>query len=109
MSRGSIAVARSSTFSQGDPPERLLPDPAPTSLGERHLERVGDALVGDLEGLGRRIPADAPELLAHDRRVLEPVAVGVDDRVAQAGAERPGLSRAVDEHGTLRSSGSLAQ
>src|SRR5262249_61996890 len=86
-------------------PQRLVAAGPPPWLGERHAEGVGHALASDLEGLDRRVSPDAPELLAHDRQVLEPVAVGVDDWVAHAGAERPGLGRAVDRHGALQSRG----
>ena len=37
-------------------PERLLADPAPAALGQRHLEGVRDPLAGDVIGFDRRLP-----------------------------------------------------
>src|SRR6185295_6162902 len=45
-----------------------------------------------------RLAADAAELLAHDRAVLQPVAVCVDDRVGETGAKSPGVQVAVVAH-----------
>ena len=91
-------------------PERFLAHPAPAPLGERHLERVGDALGGGVEAFDRGRAADAAELLLHDGPVFDPVAVGVDDRVVEAGAKLSGLGRTVGEHGhpQARSIGVLA-
>ncbi len=80
-------------------PKGLLAHPAPAALGQGELERVGNALAGDVVGFDRRVAPDAPEFLAHDRSVLEPVSIGVDDGVAQAGAELPGLRMTVGLHG----------
>src|SRR5262247_183533 len=88
MRRGSIAVARSSTFSDGEPQK--------ASMATRRRRRSGTDIRSALGT--RSVAADAPELVAHDRPVLEPVAVGVDDRVLQARAELPRLSRSVDGH-----------
>jgi hypothetical protein len=79
----------------GRGPEGFHTDAPPPPLGQRQPERVGDAVGGDGEGLDGRVAADAAKLLAHDRQVFDPVTVGVDDRVVKAGAELPGLSRAV--------------
>jgi hypothetical protein len=80
-------------------PEGLLADPAPAPLGQRHLERVGDALAGEIVGFRRRLASDAPEFLAHDRAILDPVPVGVDDGVAQARVKLPGFRLTVGLHG----------
>src|SRR2546430_8969626 len=81
---------------------RSLAHPTPPPLGQGHPERARDAVAGERQGLGRGVPTDAPEFLAHEGRVLEPVAVGVDDRVAQAGAKLSGVGRIVGEHGNLQ-------
>src|SRR5207244_918698 len=88
----------------GRPPEGLLAYPAPPPLGQGHPERAGDAVASDRQSLGRGVPTDALELLAHDGRILEPVAVGVDDRMVQARAKLPGVGRTVGEHGDLQAS-----
>ena len=80
-------------------PEGLLAHPAPAALSQRHLERIGDALAGEVIGFRRRLAPDAPELLAHDRAILDPVPVGVDDGVAQASVELPGFRLTVGLHG----------
>jgi hypothetical protein len=82
----------------GRGPERFHADPLAGALGHRHLERVRHALGGRRQPLDCRVTADAPELLAHDRRVLDPVAVGVDDRMTQAGVKGPGVHMAVALH-----------
>ena len=71
---------------------------APGALGHRHLERVGHALAGQGQALHRGLAADAAEFLAHDRGILQPVAVGVDDRVGEAGVDRAGVQVAVVRH-----------
>src|SRR4029453_14481159 len=94
MRRGSMAVARSSTFSLGDdqkaswPTRRrvrsatvILSEPgtrpgAPPRRGPRGRLTPGGAgapLGGPRRGLAPRRPADPPELLLHDGAVLDPV------------------------------------
>jgi len=84
-------VARSSTFSDGEPQNAA-------ALGQGHPERARHPIGSGGEGLDGGVSADAPELVAHDRPVFEPVTVGVDDRVIQASAEFSGLSRSVGSH-----------
>jgi len=50
------------------------------------LSELGMRALRHRQRLDRRVAADPTELLAHVRRELGPVAVGVDDRVFQAGA-----------------------
>src|SRR5205814_7942070 len=47
----------------------------------------------------RRVAADATKLLTHVRSELRPVAVRVDDGMAQARTKLPGLGLAVGQHG----------
>src|SRR5439155_10652621 len=58
----------------------------------------GEALARHRQGLHRRVAAGATEFFGHDRRVLGPVAVRVDDRVLQTGVELPGLGLTAGEH-----------
>src|SRR5213083_3000913 len=88
MSFGSIAVAHVLARRR---PERFHADALLRPLGHRHLERARHARAREVERLGRRVAADALELLAHDGAVLDPVAVGVDHRVGEAIAELPGF------------------
>jgi hypothetical protein len=80
-------------------PEGFLADPTMAALGQRHLERVGDALAGEIVGFRRRLAPDAPEFLAHDRAILDPMPIGVDHGVAQARVKLPGFRLTVGLHG----------
>ncbi len=80
-------------------PERFLADPAARALRHRHPERVGHPLARQRQPLHGGLAADLAERLAHHRAVLEPVPVGVDDRMGETGAERPGIRVAVVAHG----------
>lgn len=47
----------------------------------------------------RGVAADASKLLAHERVEFGPVSVGVDDRMVQAAAKRPGFGLSMGHHG----------
>ena len=98
MRRGIMAVARSSTFSHGEDQNASCPTRRRARSATDHLERVGHALARQGQALDGRLAADAAELLAHHRAVLQPVPVGVDDRVVEAGVKGPGIQVAVVAH-----------
>ena len=68
-------------------PEALHAGAAPSTLLERHLQRVRDPRRRQGEPFDRGLTGDLAELLAHHRQVLEPVAVRVHDGMMQARVE----------------------
>ena len=84
----------------GRRPERLLGDPAPAPLRHGHRERLTHLAPDRQETLRGPVAADAPELLADDGPVLQPVAVGVDHRMGQPGSNLRWARMTVAVHGT---------
>src|SRR4030095_13669235 len=62
-------------------------------------EGFGSAPAPDVQRLDRGVPADAAELVAHERMELGPVAVRVDDGMLEAVVKLAGLGLRVDRHG----------
>src|SRR3984893_972189 len=121
MSRGIMAVARSSTFSHGEDQNASCPTRRRarsatvilSELGTRWLPPAPPPPAPPAPRGGRpldgRLAADAAELLVHHRSVLEPVAVGVDDRMRETGVKGAGVEVAVVAHdeGLQRGGGRL--
>src|SRR5262249_47649348 len=79
-------------------PERLLREPAAPPLSDRDRLRFTGTTRNRQEPLGGEIATDAPELLAGDRAVLQPVAVGIDHGMVQAGSNAGWGEMAVAVH-----------
>ena len=94
-----MAVARSSTFSHGEDQNASCPTRRRVRSATVILSELGTRWLAAASALDGGLAADAAELLAHHRSVLEPVAVGVDDRMREPGVKGPGVEVAVVAHG----------
>src|SRR5579883_305552 len=97
--RGIIAVAGVGRLPS---PIALHRDAAPAPFGDRQGQRIGDAAHGFGQPVGRLVAAGLAHLLDKDRAVFDPVSVGVDDRMAEAGADFFRVPILVGAHGLLR-------
>ena len=84
---------------RGRRPERFLGQAPPLPLGHRQRERLAHTLANRREALGRPVAADAAQLLDDHRTELQPVAVGVDDGMAQLASNLDGAGMFVTAHG----------
>ena len=64
-------------------PERLLADAPPAPLLDRHAERAARAVAHRIPAFDRVFAADPAQFLGKDRAVLDPVPVGVNDRMVE--------------------------
>src|ERR1700751_1795023 len=64
-------------------PERLLADPPPAPLLERHAKGDARAVAHRIPAFHRVFAADPAQFLGKDRAVLDPVPVGVNDRMVE--------------------------
>jgi len=62
------------------------------ALRDRELERVGNALLALDEPVRRLVAGNLAHPLREDREIFEPVAVGVDDRMLEAGTDFSGIA-----------------
>ena len=65
------------------PPIAFHGDAALLALGDREAKRIGNAPLAGEKAVRRLVAGGLAHLLGEDRRVLDPMAVGVDDRVAE--------------------------
>src|SRR5262249_2103328 len=79
-------------------PESFHPDPTPATLADRRVQVVLRRSLGRKERVGGQGTADLAHLLGEDGAVLQPVAVSVDDGVAQLGTHLGGGLMAVATH-----------
>ena len=71
----------------GRTPERLLGDVLPSPFSWRHAQRATNAIAVNAHGAHRGIAADFAHRFANHRPVFQPMAVGVDYRMAETGAQ----------------------
>src|SRR5205823_875985 len=80
-------------------PERLLADPPAPPLLDRHRQHRPGAAADRLPAAHRVVAAELAQLLGEHRAVFDPVAVGVDDRMVEAGLDLRGSQ--MSAHGYL--------
>jgi len=90
---------------RGGRPEGLLGDAAPSPLCHRERQGLTHLAPDRQEALRGTIAADTPELVAHDRAILQPVPVGVDHGMTQPGSNARCAEMAVAVHGAPPRSG----
>src|SRR5437764_12296774 len=66
-------------------PERLLADPPPATLLDRHRQDAARAAPDRVPAAHRRLTANFAQLFGKDRAILDPVPVGIDDRMVETG------------------------
>jgi hypothetical protein len=89
-------------------PERLLADTAPPPLLDRHRQHAARAAADRAPAAHRGLAADLAQLLGEDGPVFDPVAVGVDNRVVEAGFDLGGGQMGAHGHLPYRCCGSAA-
>src|SRR5207244_702882 len=82
-------------------PEQFLADPPAPPLLDRHRQDAADAAADRVPPSDRLVAADLAQLLDEDRAIFDPMPVGVDDRMVEAGFDLRG-SRMGAHRGTSR-------
>jgi hypothetical protein len=84
------------------PPEALHRDAATASLGDRQRERFGDAMHVPQQPVRPLVTDGLAHLLGEHRPVFDPMAVAIDNRVAEPGTNLIGMVFLACAHALLR-------